>query len=300
MTVLRKALSVAALTVPLGALAYLAADLWQVERVPPMADLRAASDRIRHEWRDGDVVVFDPPWAWEGAPAFAGLEVSLGEALDWYELSKRSRVWVVGSLGRGIRGVPDDWGIVDRWQAGRVDVAIAVPPPRGNLLYDFRAHVPDARVTRVHKAGPEVCSTLKDGRWTCGAPHPWQYVGQARTDAGGAMRDVIWSHPIPDDEPLETFFPAVPLGTTLVVHYGFSQKSMDTDSPGSPLTLRVRIGDEIRLQRVLGQADAPWYEEAIDVSALRGTTADVTFSVVVHDPHWRQVCFTADSWDATP
>lgn len=285
--------------------AYLVWDLALVARVPDLADWLAAAEVVRADHREGDCVVFDPPWAQEGAPFLAGMDVVTSETVDWYEVGKRRRVWVLAAMGRDAPEVPTGYVPDGSWRPGSVAVHRFVVPDRGHVTYDFLARIRDARVTRLERSaspgrpGPdrrEECRNFRDGRWYCGAEHPWQFVGRHERDIAGAVREVIWAHPLDGDRPLEIRYPSVEMARVLVIHFGWTQRAVEAGL-GAPVTFRVRVGDRLALERVLGLDEAGWYEQRVDVSDRRGRREDVVFTVSTPNYQNRQFCFTADLWD---
>lgn len=281
--------------------AYLALDLALVARVPDLADWLAAAEVVRAEYSEGDCVVFDPPWAQEGSPALAGMKVFTSETVDWYEVGKHRRVFVLTAMGRRVPRVPEGYVEKASWRPGAVGVHLFMVPDRGRVTYDFLARIGDARVTRLEgpawaKQAREDCRIFRNGRWYCGAEHPWQFVGQQVRDIAGAVREVIWAHPLNGGRPIEIRYPSVEMAQTLVVRYGWTQRAVEAGQ-GAPVTFKVRVGDRLVFERVLGLDEAGWYEQRVDVSDRRGQREDVVFSVSTPDYQNRQFCFTADMWD---
>jgi len=292
----------AGLLLPLLALACLVVDVVLAARAPGAVDWLRAAQAVRTRWRAGDVVVFAPPWAQEGAPLFAGLDAVTAESVDGYELTKRPRVFVVAPFGDPEDGVPPGFAPVEEVHGGAVPVLLVRPTTTERLVYDFLTRLGDARVTRVHAArggAParrEVCRNFRDLRWYCGGVHPWQFVGRRVRDVAGAVREVIWAHPLNHGDPIEIRYPAVRLGTRLVVHYGLTQRAVESGK-GAPVTFRVEVGTQT-FERALQPAEAGWFELELDVSARRGEAEDVVFTVATPDFQLREFTFRADLWDA--
>lgn len=287
--------------------AYLVWDLALVARVPDLADWLAAAEVVRADYRKGDCVVFDPPWAQEGAPFLAGMDVVTSETVDWYEVGKRGRVWILTAMGRDDPEVPAGYVPDGSWRPGSVGVHRFVVPDQGQVTYDFLARIRDARVTRLDRsvspAGPrtdrrEECRNFRDGRWYCGAEHPWQFVGRHERDIAGAVREVLWAHPLNGDRPIEIRYPSVEMARTLVIHYGWTQRAVEAGL-GAPVTFWVMVGDRPVFERVLRHEETGWYEQRVDVSDLRGRREDVVFTVSTPDYQNRQFCFTADMWEGS-
>lgn len=279
------------------AVAYLAWDLWLWARVPDLSDWMAASEVVRRDYREGDCVVFDPPWAQEGAPFLHGMDVVTSESVDWYEVGKRRRVWVLSAMGRGDPDVPDGYVADGSWKPKAVSVHRFLVPDRGRVTFDFLANIRQALVVRVHPDHREECRLFREGRWYCGAEHPWQFVGRVDRDIAGAVREVIWAHPLDGHRPIEIRYPAVEMATTLVIRYGWTQRAVEAGL-GAPVTFRVHVGDRIAFERVLGLEEVDWFEQRVDVSDSRGQKKDVVFTVSTPSYQNRQFCFTADLWDS--
>ena len=293
---IRKVRIVAALLLPVLALAYLAWDLVLIGRVPDDSAYESAGAAVRQGWKPGDVVFFSPQWAQGPSPWLAGLDVVTSETVDFYEVEKHPRAWIVASPGGRDPEVPEGWSLRESSDFDGMQVLGYDVPARGKLLYDFRERIKDAKVNRIYRDRREECANFKDERWYCGAPHPWQYVGREHRDIHGAVRDVIWAHALDRNDRLEIRYPAVRMGTRLVVHSGFTQRGIETGA-GSPVTFEIRIGGRVATVRTLAVDESGWFEDVVDVSADRGKNLDVTFTIQTPSYKDRQVCFTADAWE---
>lgn len=283
------------LSLPLVALAGFLVALCYATRAPDTAHWKQAVDRVLEGYEEGDCVVFDPPWAQEGAPLLAGKDVVTTETVDWYQVGKRSRAWVLSSMGRGAPKVPGGFREVTTIAGDRVDVRLFETPGPGKHRYDFLERIDDARVRRVYKNRTVRCENFKDHRWFCGGEHRWQYVGRRIRDIAGAVREVIWAHPLDRGDKLEIEYPKVPPGATLVIRYGLTQRSIETGE-GAPVTFQAHVDGAPVLDRVLGTTEEGWFEERVDLSGHEGPVA-VRFTVSTPNYKDRQLCFTADVWD---
>jgi len=296
MTSGRKIGVVALLLIPAASLAIFVWALYLVARPPSTGDWARAAEVVRDGVKQGDCVVFDPPWAQEGSPWFEGLDVITSEAVDWYEVGKRERVWVLSWAGRSEPVMPDGYSLVEGREAGSVSVGLYDIPGRGRLLFGFLERIGDASVTRVHKDRRQQCRIFEEDRWHCGAVHPWQYVGRRSRDIAGSVREVIWAHPLNGGKPIEVNYPDVPMGSSLVVRFGLTQRAIETGK-GAPVTFRVKVGGDLVIERVIGTTEDGWFEEVVDVSSRRPGRDDVQFAFFTKDHRDRQLCFTADMWD---
>ena len=91
-------------------------------------------------------------------------------------------------------------------------------------------------------------------------------------------------------------WPSVPAGT-LILHYGFSQRAVDADHPGLPVTLVVKVGDQVVVDDILGEDDWDWREVVVPPSDGPGPR-EVTFTATTLDNGYRHLLFTADVWGA--
>lgn len=282
------------LVLPLASLFYLVWSLLLVARVPVETQWKAAADVVRAAHQQGDCVVFNPPWAGEGAPLLEGLDVRISETVDWYEARKCTRVWVLSSLARSEPDSPAGFRKVSEVLGSGVDVRLYRPQPRGELLFDFLARIDKAQVSRIYPDRMQRCKNFRDQRWYCGGEHRWQFVGRHARDIAGVARNIIWAHPLDKGARLEIRYPDVPMGRTLVVHYGLTQRAIETGE-GAPTTFWIDVGEERVFERTVGVNEGGWFEETVDVSGF-AAGADVVFTVFTRDYKDRQFCFDADMW----
>lgn len=280
------------LAIPLASLAYLAADLMIVGRVPVASDWKAAGDIVHGGWKEGDLVVFSPQWAQGASPWLQGLNVDTGENPDWYEASKANRVWVVASMnGRGMKP-PTGWKELDVRDLDRVSVRLWQPPAGRTLAYSFREHIDSALVSRLRGPRREICSNLRNSRWYCGKEHAWLFVGQESKDIAGKVRDVIWAHAV-NKAVLEAAWPEVPAGATLTIHYGLTQRAAEARE-GSPVRFKVLKNNAVVLDEVLAPDTWGWVRKDIRLDGV--STSEIRFQISADDTQSRQLCFTADVW----
>ena len=275
-----------------AALAYIGMAAVQRANVPDEASWEQAASTVRAGWKEGDLVVFWPAWAHAGAAGFQGLAVDIAELPDWYEASKHPRVWVVASPSGKEPELPGGWHAVSRTEAGRITVHMWTP---GELVlaWDGLQSLKDAKVSRGDGEKRQGCSTWQDGKWHCGAQHPWQNVGRISRDIAGRVRDVIWAHARDNSEPLEIRWAGVSAGRTLTVNVGLTQRAIEQVT-GSPVEFEVRVGDRVEISRSIDINEAGWFRYDIDVSNLG--PVDVTVRIVAKKNQDRQLCFTADMW----
>lgn len=286
----------AALFALLFSLVYGIWSLYLSYRVPDMADWVKAAEAVRSAYEEGDVVIFEPPWAQEGAPLFQGMRVVTSETVDFYEVGKAKRVFVVTSLGGASSPCPKDYTLLQTWEAGKIRVDLYEVPKGRRVVYDFLKQIKEAKVTRVYGDRREECRLFKNERWFCGSEHPWQFVGRVLRDIGGAVREAIWAHPLNGDNPIEVLYPSVPVGKELVVHFGWTQRAFEAGL-GKPVRFKVKVAEKVVLDYLLEVEDPQWHEVRIDLADVEGPRVPVTFIISTPDYQNRQLCFTADMWE---
>ena len=265
----------------------------QEARVPGAGDWARAAQEVRARWQPGDFIVFSPAWAHAGSPWLSGLPMDIAEQTDWYEASKHSRVFVVASFPDRSPVPPDGWRVIETIPQDRVTVHLWKPPDREALAWDARQHVQEARVSRGLGPGKVPCDTFRDGRWHCGAPHPWQNVGRIDRDIAGRVREVLWAHARDRGEPLEVAWEDLPAARRLTVHWGLTQRAVEQDT-GSPVVAEVLLGDRVVVRQILGIHEAGWFRHDIPLADGEGRSFRVR--VTAQKNQDRQFCFTADLW----
>jgi hypothetical protein len=290
----RRIANAAWLILPVVALAYLALGVRQTTRTPAPDDWRAAAAEVRSHWQAGDLVVFSPPWAHAGIPAFDGLTVDAAEAWDPYRMSRAERVWVVASPRASDPRPPEGFTAATRTEAGRMTVHLWTPPPSPRPIYNFLEHLDAAKVARVRPDDRQECGLFTKGQWHCGQKHPWMYVGPHDRDIGGRVRRVIYAHAVDPGQALEIAWPDLPKAGRLTLHFGQTQRGIERDA-GAPVRLTVHIDDQVVLDRTLPIDDPTWHRADFDLDPTRA--AAVRLSIETAANSWRQFCFTADLWE---
>ncbi len=294
MTRLRRIANLAWLILPIVAVVYLAIGLYQTTRVPGDGDWADAARVVRAGWQAGDIVVFSPAWAHAGISHFDGLAVDAAESWDEYAMSLAQRVWVVASLGALNPSLPEGFASLARSDVGKMVVHLWTPPQSPRPVFDFLEHLDAAKVARVRKDGRQECTLFTEGQWHCGKPHPWMYVGPHERDIGGRVRRVIYAHAVDPGSALEVAWPDLPAASRLTLHFGQTQRGIERDA-GAPVTLTVRLGDRVVLERTLPIDDPTWHRADFELDTNRPTS--FRLSIETTSNSWRQFCFTADLWD---
>jgi hypothetical protein len=280
------------LAIPLASIVYFAVSLNQIARVPDQQDWKAAAWIVRSGFKEGDLVAFMPQWAQGASPWLQGLDVDTGENFDWYEASKASRVWLISSMNGRRKTPPEGWNLVRSLALHRTGVSLWTPPPGRDRIYGFSENIDKAFVSRNRGKTRKLCNNFKNGRWYCGAEHPWQYVGLESRDIAGRVRNVIWSHAI-ERYVVETVWTDVPQGGTLTVHYGLTQRAAEARE-GAPVKFTITVDNKPVFSDTLEVDEHGWFRRDIDLPGQAASS--VGFKVETPDPQSRQVCFTADIW----
>ncbi|HOD06927.1 MAG TPA: hypothetical protein PKG98_02405 [Myxococcota bacterium] len=280
------------LLIPVASIVYFGMDLFYVQRAPAAPDWQEAARVVHEGWKEGDLVVFSPQWAQGASPLLKGLKVDTAENPDWYEASKASRVWVIGSMDGFDPEPPDGWKTLSEIAGSKVSVDLWQPPSGRELAYSLLDNIDDAVVSRIHPKRREICSNLKDSRWYCGKVHSWLFVGHSRKDIAGRVRDVVWAHAI-DRTVVEAVWPKVPGDGTLTVHWGLTQRAAEA-AEGKPTSFKVFLNGKAVLEDTLEVDEHTWH--TIDIPIKGTEPSEVKFQISSPGAQSRQVCFTADLW----
>lgn len=265
----------------------------QEARVPDAEEWARAAQEVRSRWEADDWVLFSPAWAHAGAPWLAGLPMDIAEKTDWYEASKHPRVFVVASAPERSPTLPEGWRVLETIPLDRVTVHLWAPPEGETLAWDGRRHLKAARVSRGLGPQQVPCDTFRDGRWHCGAPHPWQNVGLIDRDIDGRVREVIWAHARDQGEPLEIAWQDLPEARRLTVHWGLTQRAVEQDT-GSPVVAEVLLGDRVVARQTLDIHESGWFRHDIPLAGHEGRSFRIRITARRNQD--RQFCFTADLW----
>lgn len=298
MTGWRKASIVAWLALPLLAWGCWLLSVHQWARVPNLSDWAAAADVVRRGAQPGDMVLFAPAWAQEGAGAFRGLDVWTSEVVDWYEIGRHPRVWVVGAMGHREPAIPDGFTRATFEDLGRVTVTL-LESPLSVPVFDFKARLSNGEVVYGYPDGAFVATTYADRRWKGRENPDWCYVGAIDRDIGGGIRNAIWAHPPNQNVPLTVRYRNVPPGRTLVVHYGMAQSATE-EGQGVPVTFEILFGDRVMVERSINGLHTFWNREVIDLSDVGPWGGEVAFRLRTADHNHQHFMFTADLWDDHP
>ncbi len=292
----------------------LAAQAWQSASAPSAGDLDCAGDVIRRGWTDGDVVRFDPPWAYAGWPRVKDLAVQQLPADDVDRTWAHRRLWVMASgSARGRTDWPRGWAVEATTPCGAAEVVRLSLPDRGAPLYDFEHHFRELKMSVVMDgpgdrirlpAGPWMtqdppryrCGVFLRDRHSCVPNHSWNWVGRVARDVDDVVRTGLWAHPPVGGHKLDLTYSDVPMGRSMEVEGGLTLAAVRA-ATGTPVHFEVYIAGERMAERVVGVDEKGWLRWRIDTSKFAGSTAQVRFRVFAEDGNrLRRWMFTARTW----
>jgi hypothetical protein len=141
------------------ALAFALLALWETvnalvapHRVASGEDWEAAAAEVRAGFHAGDLIAFAPAWSDQVGRAHLG-DLMPREMVGRADDVHYARVWVVSV--RGARAPDEEGTRVSSHQHGRVRVELWDRGRAAPDLYDFQAHLGDARITQVGDDGAE-------------------------------------------------------------------------------------------------------------------------------------------------
>lgn len=276
-------------------------------RVVDEADWVAAAERVRRDFREGDLVVVAPEWADPLLRQHLGDVISL-EAAGRSDLAQYERLWVLSIRGHSAPEQPEGPPELDE-QVGRVRV-LRWPLPGDGVLYDFVEHVRDARVTLVEGDHEVPCTWRSEGRarggslgagpitpaekHVCDPRRPWLWVGATmQDDLDLRPRWCVWQHPAGTD-PIRATFDDVPLGERIVL-YGDLYYEHERDREHGPVHVSVRVDGE-EIGRMI-HADGDGWKRLVASTQRAGQPrrerGQVTIEVTAPNPHLRSMCWAA-------
>jgi hypothetical protein len=258
-------------------------------RATPAADWAAAAAEVRGEFRDGDLIVFAPAWADQIGRLHLGDKVSV-EMAGHADADRYARIWEVSI--RGARA-PETRGLkADReTRHGRVTVAL-YSKPAAEVVYDFTAHLDEARVTHSAPDGRNETPCYKD----VGAHAGFRCSG---TRIEGRTLEVDYQPrrgilaPVAAGRVTAIELRDVPAARALVGYTGLSDFNSRKNGAG-PVDFRVLVDGRERL-RVRHLNDDGWKRFELDTAADAGARHVVRFEISAPDSAWRTFGFHAEA-----
>lgn len=275
-------------------------------RVVEEDDWARAAERVRAEWREGDLVVVAPDWADPLLRQHLGDRITLKDA-GRSDLAQVSRLWALSIRGHRPAEAPAGAPEHDE-QVGRVRI-LRWDMPGDAVLYDLTDHVEEARVTMVEGGREVPCTWRSEGRprggglgagpitpaarHVCDARRPWLWVGNTiQDDLDLRPRHCVWQHPA-GPEPIRASFSDVPLGERLVL-YADLYYEHERDRAHGPVHLAAFVDGE-EIGRMVHHDGDGWKRMVARTQrgGERRERGEVTIEVSAPDPNLRSVCWAA-------
>lgn len=275
-------------------------------RVVEEDDWERAAEKVRSDWREGDLVVVAPEWADPLLRKHLGDRITLEDA-GRSDLAQYRRLWALSIRGHRPAEAPDHAPEHDE-QVGRVRI-LRWDLPGDAVLYDFTEHVPDAQVTIVQDGRERACAWRTDprprggglgagpitpaSRHACDPRRPWLWVGTTvQDDLDLRPRHCVWQHPA-GREPIRATFRDVPLGERLVL-YADLYYEHERDREHGPVHVAVHVDGE-EIGRMVHNDGDGWKRMVARTQPAgpRRERGDVTIEVTAPDPHLRSLCWAA-------
>ena len=257
-------------------------------RVATILEWQAAGQKVRGDFRAGDLVVFAPAWADQVGRSFLGdiipVEMAARVGADHYE-----RIWEVSirdarapeTLVKGAR-------LVEEQRFGHVRVALWDKGPAVRTLYAFTAHLPDARVVEVDARGAERPCYHDGAGFRCGSTRIEKRVTEV--DYQPRLATMI---PVSGADTTALDYDAVPMGKSLVVYTGLHDYYARKNGSG-PINVTVEIDGE-KLVVPPATNESGWQRTALDTARFDGAPHKVRFLVSAPLPPWRNLAIDAET-----
>lgn len=278
------------LILPLAAIGELVAHSVILARLPDEADLEAAAELVRGDYRQGDLVVVAPEWLAQARSALGPEVMPLRDQArpnaDTYE-----RLWEVSVRGER---APEAEGLRPELERrfGRVALWRYELTPRARTVFDFVENLGEARVFEVQGDRRRPCQR-RGRRWRCAPRGRDQWVGtETISDLDHRPRRCIWAHPLPRGKTLRVEFTGLPRDQLLEGHTA-TDYVVGRHCEPDPVDLAIEIDGRVveRIEHRDCVADN-WNPFAIEVPP-GPATATVAFLITAPDPARRHFCFQA-------
>ncbi|HEY4223968.1 MAG TPA: hypothetical protein VGO62_21580 [Myxococcota bacterium] len=236
-----------------------------------------------------DALAILPPWSLRPLRNFGDLDPIGADHIANKPLERWARLWAVEESGADKERAPlvtrlgppafsarAGKATLERW-----DLAPATEAPR--VLFDLRAHIEDASVSIVDDTGAHLCTSPIKAGVMCGR-EAWQRVQREWLLVSENADLAVWSHP-PKSGRLEIEWPAVALGSSIVVQAGFTREG--ADAAKAPVRLHVlvdgaEVGVVVRTPQSLGGSFS-FDVDRIDTRASAGKVGKLTLAIESDD-----------------
>ena len=291
-----------ALASVIGAVVWsIAAEVRRGALVPSDGALAAAAAIVNAELEQGDAIAFAPAWSasqrWRMARIFDHHAIDfdaaaiISDPVTPWEVDGFQRLWILTTHDHAAKVDVAALGTELRHEELGDGVALLlIDLPRSATVFDFRQILEAAVLERVTADGKaERCTSLPDkldcrGEW-------WRDVFSGWNEVGGSRHRCIFLQPHPAGGVTRLAWAKVPDATALVGRFGNRLWAVRAEE-GSPVELRVVIGERARYTLTVQPHDFRWHPFRIDLDpAERGQS--VRFEWRSEVSTWRQTCLDA-------
>lgn len=257
------------------------------ERVATDADWAAAAAEVRAGFRPGDLIVFAPAWVDQVGRRHLGdlIPVEMAARAD---ASRYARIWEV-SVREARAPEARDALFQHANEHGLVRVALYERRrPPVIPLYDFTAHLDDARLTQLASDGKSTLCPRDGDAFRCATTR----VERRTLEVDYRPRRGILA-PVDGKLTTRVEFARVPMGRSLVgytaLHDYYSRKNSD-----APVEFTVYV-DGVRVFSRAHRNEDGWSRFVVDTTPWTGGEHTVRFDVRAANPAWRTFGYTAET-----
>lgn len=265
--------------------------------------LRPAVERLR---KKSELVVIAPQWAEPNARAAFGDAVMPLEDVARADESAYLRAIEVSTL-RATAPELASWKTVSEERVGKFRLRVLENPSPARVVFDFVAHVAEARVVDWSPAGEKPCPFTTNARREAGGLHGDQAYPAARhVCAGGGHfvgvtvvedeqwrgRRCIWAEPI-DGAALSIRWDPVAVGTK-IVGYGTLPFWTEREKRGAPVEMEVLVGGSSVGKYVHKDGDG-WKRFEFPAGGHAMSVTSVELKITSRPARLRSFCFQADT-----
>ena len=279
---------------------WMTANRWQRGRQSPNDQTMQQVERIvSAEVRPGDAVTFAPSWlasqrwrlerSWSAAGADFTTSWVPSALDDPFELDGFKRLWALTAYDAG--GAPEV-GVALRDERLKGGLRLQLfELPRSQTVYDFKAHISDAKMVRVGPKPKQLINCRVVGRRQICGPKWWHEVYVKLQEAGGGRHRCVFVQPHPDGATVKMTWSKLPLAKVLEGRLGNRLWAV-RHREGTPVTFRVRVGRRVRHEETLAIDDNTWHRWRVELTEAE-RAKPVTLEFQAKQVAWRQLCFDA-------
>ena len=282
-----------ALLVAVGSFSFLSQRHHQA-LVPATSDWEDASEHVRKNFKEGDIIRVEPYWADQARIYLSELPIDLLSYPEEEALYQYNRLWIIVGFGKDeevLEKLPQGYKLEEEFPFGKTTLFLVTIPDSDYVKFDILEHVKEAKVKRIFANRDQKCTTWSNKQWHCKPRSPWLWVGTTVMEPGDESHKCLYAAAIEENGLLEIRFPKVTLSELLEGHAGLDIGAIRSER-GSDLQFKILIGDQLVHEKLYKKHEKGFLSYTVDTSNLAGQQKDIVYTVQAADLLDRFFCFT--------